>query len=313
MHLFAPADAVRWRYGSGNCGGRDTTFSNPPHGAAIYYSLKDEDKGEIKIEILDAKNTVDPDPQQHGARADGQRRQRGPEDFRNRRCRARPACSARCGICDTKARAKSRGGKIDTGDPADGPRVAAGHYTVRLTAAGKTLTAPLQGRARSARRSARRRTWQAQATFAVRVRDDISKVTDMVNQLRSVRDQLKARNTALESRKNEAADRDADQRVRGRDRKDEALEDKLHNPTAEVVYDILAMRGGARLYSRLASSRCRPSDAAGAPTAGMTKVLAEQEKELEGLGSETHEFLAGDVAKINQRAAQLNVPFVIVK
>ena len=36
----------------------------------------------------------------------------------------------------------------------------------------------------------------------------------------------------------------------------DAIEDKLHNPTAEVVYDILAMRGGTRLYSRLARCRC---------------------------------------------------------
>ena len=34
-------------------GARAAPFSNPPHGASIYYSLKDEEKGELKIEILD--------------------------------------------------------------------------------------------------------------------------------------------------------------------------------------------------------------------------------------------------------------------
>ena len=59
-----------------------------------------------------------------------------------------------------------------------------------------------------------------------------------------------------------------------------AIEDKLHNPTAEVVYDILAMRGGARLYSRLSPLQLWAVEATGAPTAGMTQVLTEQEQEL---------------------------------
>ncbi|MDQ2913945.1 MAG: hypothetical protein M3T56_11900 [Chloroflexota bacterium] len=92
-----------------------------------------------------------------------------------------------------------------------------------------------------------------------------------------------------------------------------ALEDTLHNPTAEVVYDILAMRGGARLYSRLAPLQMWAIEAAGPPTAGMTQVLAEQEKELATLSAETQQFMSGDVAKINQRAAQMNVPFILVR
>ena len=56
-YLFAPADAIRWRYGSG-AWGTNGGLPNPPHGAVIDYSLKDEDKNEIKIEILDAEGQV---------------------------------------------------------------------------------------------------------------------------------------------------------------------------------------------------------------------------------------------------------------
>jgi hypothetical protein len=45
----------------------------------------------------------------------------------------------------------------------------------------------------------------------------------------------------------------------------------------------------------------------------MTQVLTEQEKELAALESETRQFFSGDVARINQRATQLNLPFVILK
>ena len=54
-------------------------------------------------------------------------------------------------------------------------------------------------------------------------------------------------------------------------------------------------------------------EANGAPTAGMTQVLAEQEKELAALEAETKTFLSGDVASINQRATQVSVPYVILK
>ena len=47
----------------------------------------------------------------------------------------------------------------------------------------------------------------------------------------------------------------------------DALEGKLHNPKAEVVYDILAMRGGARLYSRLSPLQMWALESNGAPTA----------------------------------------------
>ena len=58
VHLFAPADAVRWHYGRGPYGGRLGSFPNPPAGAAIYYSLKDDTKSDVKIDVLDARNQV---------------------------------------------------------------------------------------------------------------------------------------------------------------------------------------------------------------------------------------------------------------
>lgn len=154
---------------------------------------------------------------------------------------------------------------------------------------------------------------ETQAAFAIRVRDDISRLTDLVNQIRSVRDQLKARNTALDPQKSNAGVADLIKSSEAVLKQADALEDKLHNPTAEVVYDILAMRGGTRLYSRLAPLQMWSIEAAGPPTAGMTQVLAEEEKELTGLEAETKQFLSTDVASINQRASQLGLAYVILK
>ena len=207
---------------------------------------------------------------------------------------------------------KIKGGRIDTGDPIEGPRVPPGTYTVRLSAGGKTQTAPVKVLV-DPRGDVSQQDLEAQAAFATRVRDDISRVTDLVNQIRSVRDQLKARNIALELHKSDAGITDLIKSSEAAIKNADVLEDKLHNPTAEVVYDILAMRGGTRLYSRLSPLQMWSVEAAGAPTAGMTQVLAEQEQELAALERDTKQFLSTDVASINQRASQLGLAYVILK
>ena len=96
-------------------------------------------------------------------------------------------------------------------------------------------------------------------------------------------------------------------------RKAEALEDKLHNPSAEVVYDILAMKGGTRLYSRLAPMQMWAIDAEGQPTQGMQQVLDTQEKELSNLELETRNFIEEEVGTLNATAVKLGLSFVILK
>jgi hypothetical protein len=207
---------------------------------------------------------------------------------------------------------KIKNAKIDTGDPVTGPRVAPGTYTVKLTAGGKSLTAPLKVVA-DPRGDLPQGDLEAQTAFALRVRDDISRWTDNVNQLRSVQEQLKARNAALQSRKGDPGVAELIKESEAVAKKAGALEDKFHNATAEVVYDILAMKGGARLYSRLSPLEMWAIEAGGPPTSGMMQVLVDQEKELAILESETEGFMSADLVKINQRATQLKLAYVVTK
>jgi hypothetical protein len=73
------------------------------------------------------------------------------------------------------------------------------------------------------------------------------------------------------------------------------------------------MRGGTRLYSRLAPLQMWAIEDAGMPTLGMKSVLDEQEKELGSLSTEVQQFITTDVAAVNQRAQQLGLSYVIVK
>ncbi len=311
VHLFAPADAVRWHYGSSNWGTRGT-FPNPPKGAAIYYSLKDEEKTEIKIEVLDSTSKVVRTLSSTPPEAMGSDDNEDPDDFKNLALPRGAGVQRAVWDLRYEGARKIKGAKIDEGDPFVGPLVVPGSYTIRLSAAGKTLTAPLKVVA-DPRGEVSPADLQAQTTFALRVRDDISRLTDLVTQMRTVRDQLKSHNAALESRKTQEGIDTLIKASEAAIKRADDIENKLHNPTAEVVYDILAMKGGTRLYSRLSPLQNWASDPSGLPTGGMMQVLVDQEKELSSLETETKQFMDADVASINQRATRLNVPYVVIK
>lgn len=86
----------------------------------------------------------------------------------------------------------------------------------------------------------------------------------------------------------------------------------MHNPKAEITYDILAMKGGTKLYSRLAPLQDWVTEGDGPPTEGAREVYAEQVKELEGYEAELAGLIDRDLAALNRTAGQLGVPVVYV-
>ncbi|HEY3884488.1 MAG TPA: hypothetical protein VGL62_04730, partial [Vicinamibacterales bacterium] len=309
LHVFAPADGLLWRYGSSNYGVPLGSFPNPPEGASIYYALAHEAKGDVTLEVRDAKNRL------VRTLSSVAREQMNASDFEDK---PKAALSTKAGVQRAVWDLRYDGarmiknGKIDEGDPSEGPRVPPGVYMLKVSADGASQTAQIRVLP-DPRGDVSQPELEAQAAFGLRVRDDISRLTDLVNQLRLVRDQVKARDAVLQPHKSEpevaALIKDSDAAIA----KIDALEDKLHNPTAEVVYDILAMKGGTRLYSRLAPLMSWAVESEGVPTQGMTQVLGEQEQELSQLDEEEQAVLLRDVGSLNQRAAKLNLPFVVVK
>ncbi len=312
VHLLPVADAIRWRLGGAAYGTRVNSFSNPPRGASIYYFLTEKPKGELKIEILDARGTTVRALSSVPREPDGSDDNEDPEDLKKEALPVDPGVQRAVWDLEWTGAAKIKGGKIDTGDPTEGPRAVPGPYTVRLTVDGKTLTSPLRVTA-DPRGGASQAELEAQLVHALRVRDGVSKLTGLVNDLRSVKDQLRARAKALDARKSEPGVSDLLKAAEETMKKADTLEDKLHNPSAEVVYDILAMRGGTRLYSRLAPLQMWAIEADGPPTAGLTQVLDAQEKELADLERATRNFIEEEIGTLNDAAAKLGLPFVIVK
>ncbi|MEO5894254.1 MAG: hypothetical protein ABIS06_00955, partial [Vicinamibacterales bacterium] len=308
--LLTSPDATRWRRGDGNWASKYGSFANPPRGASIYYYLKEKPKGDLKIEILDTANRVVRTLSSVLRESDKSDDDDDAEDLKKAALSTSEGLHRAEWDLAWEGAKKIRGGKIDTGDPARGPIAAPGPYTVRLTVGGKTQTTPLKVVA-DPRGTVSQADLDAQLAFALRVRDDISKLSGLVASIRSVKEQLTARAKALEPRKAEPAVGEllkvSDQVIKNID----ALEDRMHNPKAEVTYDILAERGGARLYSRLSPLQMWSLEGDGLPTRGMQQVLTDQEKELAQFERETDAFIEKDVFNINALAAKLRLGFVI--
>jgi hypothetical protein len=184
-----------------------------------------------------------------------------------------------------------------------------GRYTLRLKAEGEVAETSVELKA-DPRESVPQADLESQLSFALEVRDQVTRVTGLVEQLQSVQAQLKARNSALAGNAQAAELIKASE---GTISKASDIESRLHNPTAEVTYDILAMKGGARVYSRLAPLMGWVADGSGAPTQGMRQVYAAEKGEVDGLAAQVHSLLTTEVAAINAMAARLGLPWVVVK
>ncbi|HXG70852.1 MAG TPA: hypothetical protein VNJ04_09610, partial [Gemmatimonadaceae bacterium] len=267
-------------------------------------------KGDVKIEILDAGSRIVRTLSSVPRESDKSDDEDDSEELKKAALPAKEGLHRAEWDLTWEGATKIKGAKIDTGDPARGPRAVPGVYTVRLTVDGKAQTTPLRviGDPRGAVAPA---DFEAQHAFALRVRDDISKLSGLVNSVRSVKEQLTARVKALEVRKSEPAIAELVRASTDVIKKIDALEDRMHNPKAEVTYDILAERGGSRLYSRLSPLQMWAIDGEGTPTRGMQQVLEEQEKELATLERDAQAFLSKEVAAINAMAEKLRLEFVI--
>jgi hypothetical protein len=180
---------------------------------------------------------------------------------------------------------------------------------VRLTAGGHTVSQPIRVEL-DPRSTAATTDLEAQLAFALEQRDRMDRIADMVETIRGVRDQLKDRGTRL------AADPGASQVVElGRElvTRLDAIERAIHNPDAEVDYDILAGRdGGTKLYSKFAWLYGGADDHDGPPTQGMREVAAELAAELAAQESKLEDVLTRDLARLDALARESGVPFVVV-
>ena len=119
---------------------------------------------------------------------------------------------------------------------------------------------------------------EAQLRFSLQVRDAITRLTRDVVRLQTVRRQLAQRNELLAGTQGDKTEKakpliDASQALVV---ELDDLEARIHNPKAEISYDVLAQKGGSKLYSRMAPLLGWVTSGNGAPTLWAIKRSASQ-------------------------------------
>jgi hypothetical protein len=307
-YLFGAAEATRWRYS------REPADrwkgENPPGRALFYYWLKAAPKGEVKIEILDAQNniidTLSSKPKTPLGYTDNPAKEQ--EAVKKAALPAEPGVQQAAWDLSYAGAEMIPNAKLDGGNPSIGPMVVPGTYAVRLTVGGETMTTSLNVLP-DPRVKLTDADLKSQVDLALSVRADITRLAGIVNKLRSIRQQLANRNDLLKmNAKAEQLLKDSAALIGRLD----TLEGQMHNPKAEAVYDILAMKGGVKLYSRMSVAFENLKDSDGLPAQGIREVVADHRRELDQYEAEFKRLVDVDLAQLNDAANRLGLPYIIV-
>ena len=320
VHLFTPRAAHRFRLDvrqDRDREGQGEKASGSPMGMNIAYWLKTERKDEpgkplrpLKLQILDAQgqlvrtlsSVVKPNRYTH-------------DDPDEPQEEAKPELTTDAGINRVQWDLRYDGAKrlqkakIDSGDPDEGPLVLPGRYTLKLsvddtvyTAIGEVLPDP--------RTPLPLTELQKNVAFTLQARTALERLTDDIDEVRAIRAQtadLRARTAETPAAKElqEAAERVI--------KHCDTLESRMHNPEAEVVYDVLNGRdGGAKLYSQIAPLFSDMQSSDYAPTQGQLEQMDENLADLQQVEEQLHALRTEDLAGLEAQAKALNLPRVIL-
>ena len=295
--LFAPRPAVRASYGfAGEVGGA-SIGQNPPPGAVLYFYLDKatDTTANVKLEIVGADGKI--------VRTYNSKRQPPPPGGV-----AAPVMPAKAGLnrvlWDLRTEPVSRivGPLFFT--PTDGYRVAPGDYSVRLTAAGKTLTQPLKVLPDPRLQMTAEELAREQQIIG-RLHQRADDIFREVRDLRDVRDQ--ANRVAQYAKDLPKGDSIAKVSARLKARVD-SLESSLVQVKATNGQDIINYRNGLIDQVLFLADAV---DASGlAPTRSMEQRVGEIDVAWQAIDAKVRSVLDRDVAELNSLLA--GAPAIIV-
>jgi photosystem II stability/assembly factor-like uncharacterized protein len=311
-HLMKALPAIRWNYHGPVTGHPQPVGQNPPRGAVLHYYLKNKPKKTLKLEILDAQGSVvqtykeKKEAKLHGDQEEPEERDEDEEQFAI--LPTKPGLHRVVWDLSLRGAEKIKKAQVDLGNPAQGFTALPGNYTARLTVDEQVLTTAIEIKP-DPRVTVPAQEWAEQYKFAMQVRADLTKLAGTVDQLRSVRSQISSRNGLLAD---EEKAKDFVTKSKDVIKKLDDLEDRMHNPKAKITYDIFALKGGTKLYSRLAFLYATALDGDGPPTQGMKEVYTEHAQELKACLELWEKFLKDDLAPLNETAKKNDWPVILV-
>jgi photosystem II stability/assembly factor-like uncharacterized protein len=304
VHLFKPDVTVRFPGGGGRP--QPPLGQNPPSGAVIYYYLKAEpkEKEEVTLEILDAEGktirTFSNLKEEEGApEPSGDGEGFGPPPS----MRKLPAkAGTNRFVWDLRyPDAKRFKGMILWSAEMRGPVAVPGKYQVRLKAAGKTLTEPLELRP-DPRLSTTAADYQKQFDLQTKIRDKVSEAHDAIARIRGVREQVTAAVDRAKGNADEKAIADAGEAFK---KKLTALEEALYQTKNQSNQDPLNFP--IRLNNKLASLQGVVGSANAAPTEQSYAVYDDLSKKIDAELQTLKSVLDTDLPAFNQLVRDKNV------
>jgi photosystem II stability/assembly factor-like uncharacterized protein len=189
LHLYTPGAALRYQNPSDEPPKPILVGENPPAGALIYYFMKDKPKSEVSVEILDSTGTVI--RKYSSAQLEQLDEPLDSEDKKPEK-QIKPELGMNALVWDLRYEPAHHVPDYylwEYKDGSRGPLALPGNYQVRVTAEGKTQTAPLEVKL-DPRVQVSQADLQKQFDLLIQIRDELSRVYDTVNQLQDVREQV---------------------------------------------------------------------------------------------------------------------------
>jgi photosystem II stability/assembly factor-like uncharacterized protein len=305
--LFSVPDAIQWRYSDGIPD--KWSGENPPPGAPFYYWLKETQKDDLTVDVLDSSNKViatlssKPKPLL-GIGFDPDR-----EEERLKKAALPKEAGLQIAYWDMSYDAPELIPRSQMfGGAASGPLVLPGTYTLRLNVNGKSYISPVKV-VQDPRVKESEENLKQQLDLAMAMRTDITHAASVIKNLKSVRQQLKNRNELLKGNsKAEQLVKDSE----ALEKKADDLESRLHNAKAEVAYDVFSFRGGVQPYGRFVQLYNTLQSGDGAPTQGMRESYEILKKDWSAREAEFNQLLS-ELKKLNDSARSIDAPIIYVQ
>jgi photosystem II stability/assembly factor-like uncharacterized protein len=301
IHLYQPSATIRYRGAGFQLPATFPVGANPPTGMLIDYYLKTAPKEGITLEILDEKGAV---VRKYSSKKASEGAPPDEEEFGI--SRPGEALPAEVGfnrfVWDMRSEAPARvPGAVSWGGRPAGPLVVPAKYQVKLTAGGKSFTAPAVIQ-KDPRVAATQSELEKQNEFAMRIRNRVTAGHEAVNQIRSVRGQLDALKKRLGA---DAAAKPVLEAADALKKKMDAVEEKIIQPKSKSGEDPLNYP--IQVADQLMALQGTVESADTAPTAASLAVFDELNGRLETQLTWWREMQAKDLAALNALIQKSNI------
>jgi photosystem II stability/assembly factor-like uncharacterized protein len=301
-HLFKPRDV--WRLqggfggggGGGGAGGRiEGIGQNPPNGAVAYFYFRQKPEAEIRLDVLDARDSL--------IRRFSTKPAEGVDSLRVDAGMNRFVWNLRY------PEASRFQGMIFWAGGTQGPVAVPGNYKVRLTVGDWTETRTFELK-KDPRIQATPQDLQAQFDFLIRIRDRVTAANDAVKRIRDIKEQLKL-----------AADR-AKQLPGGAGADVARRADSLTARLAAIEAEIYQVRNRSnqdplnypiKLNNKIAALAGVVASADGRPTDQSARVFDELSAALQVQLDRLKALVDAEIPAFNRLVREKEVPVVVVR